>query len=38
MYKRIMLSLSFFLLFKENTEGNLRNFIQALHVYVTGHR
>ena len=38
MYKRIMLSLSFFKFLIEHTEDNLKNFIQILHVYVTGHR
>ena len=35
--KSYLLSLHF-LFSTEYTENNLRNFIQILHVYVTGHR
>ena len=36
--KSNLLSLHFFYFSIGYTENNLRNFIQILHVYVTGHR
>ena len=36
--KSYLLSLHFFYCSIEYTENNLRNFIQILHVYVTGHK